>query len=318
MHKQIVCLGGGIGTVNVLKGLRTYTKDVTVVGSMADDGGSSGRLRKLYHIPPPGDLVSCMAAFAGDTNKLSAFLTYRFPGDRYGSESDIAGQKLGNLMIVALRDLTGDFTQALTHFQKIFSVPGTFLPATVDEVTISAKTVSGVIIEGEEAIDLGKDRGEERIATISLHPADAKANSSVLEAITNASLIVAGPGDLYTNILPVLVVPAITAALKQSRARKLFVVNVANKPYETKGYSVSDYIAAITTHVGSFPFDSILVNNKLTNPIPSKYNYEYVSVPKEESFEHGNVKIVTSDLVNDEFPLYHDPHKLAKLIAEYI
>jgi uncharacterized cofD-like protein len=229
----LVCLGGGIGTVNLIRGLKEYLKNLSVVVSMADEGGSSGRLRRLYNIFPPGDIVSCMAAMAQDPI-LSNALTYRFPGDRYGKDEELGGQKMGNLLMVALRDVTGDFFEAIKVFQTTFNIPGTFLPATSIPVTISAKTIEGKIIEGEEKIDLGKYGGKRTLQEVYLHPEDVQSPLAVVESLQNAQTIVAGPGDLYTTILPVLITPAIKEALAKSTANKIFIVNVTNKPFETK------------------------------------------------------------------------------------
>ncbi|MGH7246323.1 MAG: gluconeogenesis factor YvcK family protein, partial [Candidatus Levyibacteriota bacterium] len=153
-EKKIVCLGGGVGTVNLISGLKKYTKNITVVISMADEGGSAGRLRRLYNIFPPGDLISCMAAMSKNTKlPIKELLTYRFNGNRYGKDEHLVGHKLGNLMMVALRDITGDFEKAIATLQKMLSVEGTFFPATNDAVSISAKTIEGKEIFGEEKID---------------------------------------------------------------------------------------------------------------------------------------------------------------------
>jgi len=318
-NTKIVCLGGGIGTVNLLRGLKNYTKDITVIISMADDGGSSGRLRRLYNMLPVGDLVSCMSVMSKDKENdefISKLLTYRFNGERYGKDHELGGHKLGNLLIVALKDITGSYEQAILEFKKIFHVEGTFLPATDDSVTISAKNIDGREIFGEEKIDLGKYRWKRVLDKVFLHPADAAAASGVVDAIMNAEVVVLGPGDLYTNLLPVLIVPQISEAMRNTKAKKIYIVNVANKPEETQGYKVSEYITAIKKHIGDFPFDVVIVNNNSTLKIPEQFNYyQYVQLEKEKM---NDITIVTEDLVNEKFPLYHSPEKLAKVIWENI
>lgn len=317
VDRKIVCLGGGIGTVNLVKGLRNYFSDITVVISMADDGGSSGRLRRLYNIPPPGDLVSCMAAFIKDgKSNISDLLTYRFEGDRYGSDKELGGQKLGNLILTAMTRLTGDFEEAIEFFKKTFNIPGTFLPATKHAVSISAKTIEGKIIHREENIDLGKYNGKRVLEEVFLEPKDAQVNPLLIESIKKADVIVAGPGDLYTTILPVLIVKGVKEALLESSAMKIFIVNIANKPFETKGYDVNDYLKAIKRHLGVFPFGKILVNNNYAFKIPSKYKYKFVNADGIE--ESRDLKIIKSDLVDEKFPLYHSSEKLAKMILENI
>ena len=317
LQKKIVCLGGGIGTVNLITGLKDYFDNITVVVSMADDGGSSGRLRRLYNVPPPGDLVSCMAAFeAGNNPVISKMLTYRFRGDRYGKDADLSGQKLGNLIIIALRDITGNFDKAIELFQKTFHVKGVFLPATSQNVNISAKTIEGKMIYGETKIDLGKYKGKRILERVYLEPTRAQANPKVIDSIKRADIIIAGPGDLYTTILPVLIVGKIKEALKKCRALKIFIVNVANKPFETKGYNVFDYIKAIKKHLDDFPFDKVIVNSNFTPKIPKKYRYHYIDINHQS--KNSKYNIVKGDIINEEFPLYHNPVKLAKIILENI
>lgn len=321
-NKKIVCLGGGIGTVNLIKGLKEYTPSITVVVSMADEGGSSGRLRRLYNTFPPGDMVSCMAAFLDKNNAfLSNLLTYRFPGDRYGPKESLGGHKLGNLLMVALQNTSKNFYEAISSFQKIFNIPGTFLPATSEAVSISAKTIEGKMIYGEEKIDLGKYNGKRVLDSVYLNPKNVKAGHRVDKAILEANVVMAGPGDLYTTVLPVLIVPEIAESLKRASAKKIFIVNVANKPFETKNYSVLDYIKAIKKHLGAFPFDVVIVNNNYSVKIPKKYKYTYVlsnSGYGLDSVGISKIKLVEKDLVDEKFPLYHASKKLAKVVWENI
>lgn len=315
--KKLVCLGGGIGTVNLIKGLKSYTPNITVVVSMADEGGSSGRLRRLYHILPPGDLVSCMSALSKETNPLlSKLLTFRFPGDRYGDDMHLGGHKLGNLIMAALFQITGSFEEAVRQFRRIFDIPGSFLSATKENVTISAITKDGKEIFGEENIDLGKYNGKRVLEKVILHPKNAKAGAGVIECIKKADVVIAGPGDLYTTVLPVLIVPEIKQALVECSKEKIFVVNVANKPFETKGYGIYDYITAIEKHLGVFPFQKVIINNNFSLSIPKKYHYEYVRLTSKKDYKMDT--IIQDDLVNDSFPLYHDPAKLAKVIWKTI
>ena len=313
LNTNIVCLGGGIGTKNLLSGLKTITKNITVVASMADDGGSGGRLRRLYHMPPPGDIVSCMMALADKDSELAKLMLYRFPGDRYGEDGALAGQKMGNLLLAALYLKTKNFEKSIDQFQEFCGIQGTFLSATKEAITLSATTVHGKTIVGEQHIDLGKLTNGHAISSVAIAPGNPAVSVTVVEAIENASVIIAGPGDLYTTIIPVLMVPEITKALKASKAKKFFVVNVANKPYETKDYTVSDYIAAITKHIGFFPFSKIFVNSNKSHEIPEEFHYSYVSLE-----ETNDSSIVEEDLVDASFPLYHDPIKLAKTIRKQI
>ena len=315
VNKKIVCLGGGVGTVNLLRGLKKYFSNISVVVSMADEGGSSGRLRRLYDIHPPGDLISCMAALSKNEN-LSKFLIYRFPGDRYAKDSLLDGHKLGNLMMVGAINATGDFNKAIHFLQKIFNIPGNFLPATFERIKISAKTIEGREIFGEENIDLGKYKGKRVLERIFLHPQKPKAFSETIRRLKEADVIIGGPGDLYTNLLPILIIPDISKIVKSSKAQKIFVVNVANKPFETRGYDVSDYIAAIKRHIGFFPFKKIIVNNDFSINIPRKFHYNYVKFKKKNSV--NGVLVFEKKLIDKNFPLYHDSSKLAKAILSCV
>lgn len=317
-NKKIVCLGGGIGTVNLIKGLKEYTNDLSVVSSMVDDGGSSGRLRRIYGILPPGDLISCMAAIGNKNNEyLSKLLTYRFPGNRYGDDLSLEGQKLGNLILTGIYKQNGDFIKSIKIFQEIFGIPGNFYPDTLDNTSLSAQLKNGTIIEGEEIIELGKYRGNKDIDRIFITPDDAKTCPQVLSVMENADAIIVGPGDVYSNNMPVLVIKEISSALKKSKARKLLIVDVANKPFEARDYKVSDYINAFDKHIGGFPFGIVLVNNNHSVKIPYKYRkYEYVKefgTPNPKGF-----KVIKADLLDESFPLYHDPAKLAKSVIENI
>ncbi len=320
--KKVVCLGGGIGTVNLIKGITGNVGDITVAVSMADEGGSAGRLRRLYNIFPPGDIVSCMAAVgSGDNPLISQLLTYRFPGDRYAKDEHLAGHKLGSLILVAMRDITGNFEKAIALFQKTFGISGTFLSATTNPVRISIHTKNGEEVFGEETIDLGRYDWKAGIEKVHLHPQDSKANPILLSHLDNADAIIAGPGDLYTTILPVLIVPEITKKLQQSKAEKIFIVNVTNKPFETKNYTILDYLSAIKKHLGFFPFTKVIVNNNFTPQIPDLYNYSYVAIHTENGglkkiLSSANAKLIENDLIDEDFPLYHSFSKLAKVIVQ--
>lgn len=319
-NKKIVCLGGGIGTVNLIKGLRKYTPNISVVVSMADEGGSAGRLRRLYNVAPAGDIISCLAAFAEKRNKLlSKFLTYRFPGNRYGSDNDLCGHKMGNLMMVAAQEITGSFEGAIELMKKLFQVKYNIFPATTEPVFIKAITIDGVEVIGEENIDLGKYNGKRVLDRVYLTSSNPKAYLKTITAIQDADIIIAGPGDLYTTILPVLIVPEIAQMLQKIQKTKIFIVNVANKPFETKGYNVPDFLLAIQKHLGIFPFNKVIVNNNFSFPIPEPFHYSYVGLElKKIPGTMKDVSIVDTDLVYKKFALYHDPDKLAKIVVKNI
>ena len=315
--KKIVCLGGGIGTVNLIKGLKFYTEDISVVSSMADDGGSSGRLRREYAIFPPGDLTSCMAAIGNKTNPyVSELLMYRFPGNRYANGLKLEGQKLGNLMLTALFNQGHDFGTSIKILQDTLGIKGNFLPATIDQVEILIQMKDGRIVKGEERIDLGKYKGKKDIDEVILSPKDARVNPRVISEMEDSDAIIVGPGDLYSNNFPILIVKGIAEALKKSKAKKFLIVNIANKPHETENYKVSDYFDAFEKHIQGFPFDMVFINNNYSVEIPKKYKYEYVKEfghPAQKGF-----RLIRKDLLDEIFPLYHDSGKLAKAVFENI
>lgn len=313
-NKKIVCLGGGIGTVNLIKGLKEYTDNITVIVSMADDGGSAGRLRRFYGVPPPGDLVSCIAAMSRVDPLMRELLTYRFSGNRYGSDRSLPGHKLGNLILVALTSLTGDFNKAVAEMQKIYNTSGKILPSAIENVSIWATTTRGDKVYREENIDLGKFTG--KIEKLFLKPSNPTTPEEAKKAILEADVVIAGPGDLYTTIIPVLLVPDIQKTLKQSLAKKFFVVNVANKLFETPDYTINDYINAIVKHCNSRIFDYFFVNNNHALKIPKKFNRQYDYVDTNHVSKDHKYKIVEKDLIDDSFPLYHSSQKLAKAVIE--
>lgn len=314
-NKKIICLGGGIGTVNLIKGLISYPVDITVIASMADDGGSTGRLRRLYSIPPPGDLVSCMAAMSQADETMKKLLTFRFAGERYGEDEALGGHKFGSLMMVALTSIMGNFSEALVQMQEIFKTKGKILPATSEPVSIWAQTSVGERVDREENIDLGRFTGT--IEKLHLKPDNPSVSKEVINAITQSDLIIAGPGDLYSTILPTLLIPEIRNAIIHSKAQKLYVVNVANKLFETPNYKVLDYIKAIAKHCGCNIFKRILMNNNITSPIPDKYKRQYEFVPLDYE-KNAEYEVIARNIINTEFPLYHDSGKLAKAIIENI
>ncbi|MDO8583154.1 MAG: YvcK family protein [bacterium] len=315
VNRKIVCLGGGIGTVNLIKGLNQFVNDITVVASMADDGGSTGRLRRLYSIPPPGDLVSCIAAMSEADDSTRKLLTYRFDGERYGVEESLGGHKLGNLMMVALTSVMGDFGKALVQMQKIFKTKGKILPATLERISIWATTSVGERVDREENIDLGRFTGT--IEKLHLKPENPKTSTEVIDAIMSADLIIAGPGDLYSTILPVLLVPEIAEAVRKSKAKKLYVINVANKLFETPNYKVEDYITAVKKHCEDKIFNYVLMNNNVSSLIPDKYKRQYEFVPLDYK-KDDSYSVISKDIIDTNFPLYHDSVKLAKAIIENI
>lgn len=315
---KVVCLGGGIGTSQLLRGLKRYPVDITVVTSMADDGGSSGRLRKAYNIMPPGDIVSCIAAMMNDEDQeLESLLLYRFPGNDKTNKA-IDGHKLGNLIMLAEIQRTKDFYRGIEVMKRMCGVTNAdFYPATDQRVHLWAITNDGRRVHTENTLDLAQYSEPYGLKKIYINPSRPKVNRRVVESLYEADVIIGGPGDLYTNQLPVLVVPQIKDALTESKAHKVFIANIANKPFETKGFALSDFVKAITDHLGVFPYDTIIANNNHSLTIPRKYKYKYIKIDEKiEAFKQAI--LIKADIVREDFPLYHDPRKLAEIVMKAV
>lgn len=314
--KNIVCLGGGIGTSTLLRGLKSYDVQLTAVTSMADDGGSSGRLRKAYSIMPPGDIVSCIASLIPeDEQELKSLLLYRFPGENAMNKA-IDGHKLGNLIMLAEIQRTGDFYKAIDVTKRMFGVTATLLPATDERVDLWAITNDNRRIYSETTLDLALYSEPRGLRKVYITPRKPKVNKAVVEALTKADVIISGPGDLYTNQLPVLIIPEIKKAILQSNARKIFILNIANKPFETKDFALSDYMQAIKDHLGDFPFDIVIANNNTRNKFPKDIHYRYVEIDEKNSLTIKKTTIVQADVVADDFPIYHNFKKLAEVVSK--
>jgi uncharacterized cofD-like protein len=315
-QKRIVCLGGGSGgTSTLLRGLKAYDFHLTSITSMADDGGSSGRLRKAYGIMPPGNLVSCIASLIPNDNKeLSNLMMYRFPGNSRENKT-LGGHKLGNLIMMAEILRTKDIYKALEATQKLFGITNAdILPATDERTHLSAITVDGRRVHTETTLDLAQYAEPLGLRKVYLTPKVPKVNQKVIDNIANADVIISGPGDLYTNQLPVLIIPQIKEAVLASKAKKIFILNVANKPFESKGYMLKDFIKAFVDHLGTFPFNTVIANNNFTIPFPKRYRYSYALLD-EVSINRGGFELITEDLVNVEFPIHHNEKSLAAAVV---
>ncbi len=303
---RIVAIGGGTGLSTLLRGLKQYTANITAIVTVADDGGSSGRLRRQLGVPPPGDFRQCIAALAEAEPLMTQLFEYRFEGG-----DGIAGHSFGNLFIVAMQRITGSFESALRESSRVLNVAGRILPATLQDVTLSAELVNAEVVHGESAVP----HGGAAIHRVFLQPEAPAAYPEAVQAILDADLLIIGPGSLYTSVLPNLLVPGLTEAIRQTGALRVYVVNVASQPGETDGYVLSDYLAALERHIGRLPVDKVLVNHHLV-PLPPEWGVTQVG-PDEAAARHG-VPVVAADLLNLARPTRHDPARLAaQLVALY-
>ncbi|MFI5283793.1 MAG: uridine diphosphate-N-acetylglucosamine-binding protein YvcK [Candidatus Dormibacterales bacterium] len=302
---RIVAIGGGTGLSSLLRGLKTYTSNLSVIVTVADDGGSSGRLRDEYRILPPGDFRQCLIALADAEPLMKQLFDHRF------TEGSFGGHSFGNLFIMAMADVTGNFERALRESGKVLAVKGTIFPSTLEDVTLVA-SINGSMVQGESKIP----KQNAPIGRVFLKPDGAQVNPEAAQAILNAELIVVGPGSLYTSILPNLLVEGMVEAIKASPALKLYICNVAAQPGETDGYGVDDYLRVINEHVGGNIFDFVMVNsNTAHKPTGGQSS---VVFEQGDSDAHPDVRFIPADVVNVRIPSHHDPEKLARAIMRKV
>ena len=302
---RIVAIGGGTGLSALLRGLKTYTSNLSAIVTVADDGGSSGRLRDEYRILPPGDFRQCLVALADAEPLMKQLFDHRF------KEGSLDGHSFGNLFIMAMADVTGNFEHALRESGKVLAVKGTILPSTLQDVTLVA-SINGRSVEGESKIP----KQNEPISQVFLKPDGAQANPEAAQAILNAELVVIGPGSLYTSILPNLLVEGMVEAIKASPALKVLVCNLASQKGETDGYGVADYLRVIREHVGSNLFDFVLVNSNHSH-MPTGGQAQVI-FKSEDAANHPEVRFIAADVVNVRLPSHHDPDKLARTIMRRV
>ena len=302
---RVVAIGGGTGLSSLLRGLKTYTSNLSAIVTVADDGGSSGRLRDEYRILPPGDFRQCLVALADAEPLMKQLFEHRF------KEGSLDGHAFGNLFIMAMADVTGNFEQALRESGKVLAVKGTIVPSTLQDVTLVA-SINGHQVEGESTIPLQN----QPISHVFLKPDGVQVNPEAAQAILNAELIIVGPGSLYTSILPNLLVEGMVEAIKASPALKLYILNLAAQPGETDGYKVDDYLRVVSEHVGGNLFDFVLVNsNNAHTPTGGQAPVVFRPV---DSARHPEVRFIASDVVNVRIPSHHDPDKLARTIMRKV
>src|SRR5437016_3779552 len=302
---RVVAIGGGTGLSSLLRGLKTYTSNLSVIVTVADDGGSSGRLRDEYRVLPPGDFRQCLIALADAEPLMKQLFDHRF------KEGSLDGHAFGNLFIMAMADVTGNFEQALRESGKVLAVKGTIVPSTLQDVTLVA-SINGGSVVGESKIP--KQNGP--ISHVFLKPDGVQVNPEAAQAILSAELIIVGPGSLYTSILPNLLVEGMVEAIKASPALKLYICNFAAQPGETEGYNVEDYLRVVREHVGAYLFDFVLVKSYSTHSHtgdPAPLIFRPLDTTK-----HPEVRFIASDVVNVRIPSHHDPDKLARTIMRKV
>lgn len=306
---RIVAIGGGHGLSTLLRGLKIYTRRLTAIVTVADDGGSSGRLRESLGILPPGDIRNCLAALSNDEQMITQLFKYRFSG-----AGGLDGHSFGNLFITALADITGSFESAIAESGKVLSVSGRVLPSTLHDVKLVADMVlpnslNQVRVQGESRIP--KMAG--RVRRVWLEPNDAPAFPPTLKAILNADMIVVGPGSLYTSLLPNLLVQDLLGAIRASRALKVYICNIATQSGETDVYTCHDHIQALEEHVGEDVFNVILCNDNYEGQLDD--GSQFVQADERTL---SDPRTHCADLSDVSYPWRHDSNKLAKTLIEIL
>jgi len=312
MPPKIVAIGGGHGLASLLRGLKHHTPNITAIVTVADDGGSSGRLRREMGVLPPGDFRMCITALANDESLVAQLFQYRFGGGA-GGDSGLAGHNFGNLFITAMAALTGSFERALVESSKVLASTGRIIPSTLMDVTLCAeyRNVRGNA-RGESSI--GKEG--HIIERVWLEPHQPAAFPDAVRAILDADLVVMGPGSLFTSVMPNLLVPGIARALQHTKAPCVYVGNVATERGETDGFTLPDFVNALEMHIGRNVIDYVIANNYVSanfNP-PSRVTI----IQPVDSVVGSSAKIIPIDVVDVETPWRHNPNKLAQAVLGLI
>jgi uncharacterized cofD-like protein len=315
---RIVAIGGGTGLSALLAGLKRYALpstdgpavDITAIVTVTDDGGSSGRLRREFDVLPPGDIRNCMVALSEDSAMLSRLFQYRFESGR-----GLKGHSFGNLFLMALTRIMGDFPEAVKASSEVLNIAGRIFPATTANVALEAILENGAHVVGETKIS----RSTQRIRQVRLHPRKAKPVAAALTAIAEADAITLGPGSLFTSVIPNLLVEGIPAAIRRSRAVKAYYVNLMSQPGETTEFTASDHVRSINRHAKGKLLDYAVVNIR---PITSAMKRRYASqaaMPVEndidELFRMG-IKVMAGKLARHGETVKHDPEATAEVAVK--
>jgi uncharacterized cofD-like protein len=312
----IAAIGGGTGMPSLLRGIKEFTSNITAIVTVADDGGSSGRLRLELGMLPPGDFRNNLAALARDEALMTHVLQYRFGGTVNGDgPGELRGHAFGNLLLAALAGVTGSFDEGLVAAERVLALQGRVLPSTLDQVALVAEvvrevgdgSVEGVRVIGESAIP----RAGGRIEQVYLEPV-ARAYPPAVQAILQAALVVMGPGSLYTSIVPNLLVPGIAQAIRHTPAVRVYVCNIAMQPGETEGFTLADHVAAIDQVLGGNYLDVVIANNRLELP-PAEQERTRLVEPR-WPFSRRDTRVIMTDLVDETRPWRHDSQKLAGIL----
>jgi len=309
---RIVVVGGGTGLSTLLHGLKEYTSNITAVVTVADDGGSSGRLRQQFDIVAPGDIRNCLVALADDEMTMRDLFQYRFE-----KETEFSGHSFGNLFLTALTQVTGDFEKAVKESSKILAIRGRVLPSTLEKVVLAAEHIDGRVTEGEAQIP----KTGSPIKKIYIRPTNAPAAPDVIEAIRDAEVIILGPRSLYTSIIPNLLIREIREAVVAAQVSKIYVCNIMTQRGETTDFKASDHVKELVAQTDPRILDAAIVNTgRIPAPMREKYAKEG-SVPVEPDsavIRDFGYAVIEDDLVSAQNHVRHDSMKLARIIASLL
>lgn len=311
---KIVAIGGGTGLSTLLRGLKQYSGNITAIVTVADDGGSSGRLRREMGVLPPGDIRNCLAALADEEKLLTELFQYRFhAGD------GLNGHSFGNLFLTVMSEVTGDLERAIAASSKVLAIRGRVLPATLSDVSLWAELTDGRTIQGESNISEAKGK----IKKIGCIPAEPVALPTAIKAIEEAEFIVIGPGSLYTSVIPNLLVPEIRSCIAKSKAPRIYICNIMTQPGETEGYTVSDHIRAIDEVCGKNLFDAVLVQGRSPSAQAliryAQENSHPVFLDREDVAKLGRRVVIANVMDEDEDTGYvrHSSSRLAAVLLRW-
>ena len=311
-HKHIVVIGGGHGQSAICRGIKNIPDvDISAIVTVADDGGSTGRLRRRFHIPAMGDIRNAMISLAESETLMTDIMNYRFD-DPDGSETDISGHNLGNLILTALTQQTGSFMEAVSEIQKVLNVRGKIIPATSQVITLLAEMEDGVVVKGEANIPTRANRISRVFYDQPVH-----AESEAIEAIRQADLIIYGIGSVYTSILPNVIIPEIQQELMKAKARKVYFCNAMTQPGETDGYCLEEHVAALRSH--GVPVDAVITSTEIIPEDILVSYYRQGSTPVYiRDGQHDYEIIRRSLLIFKDGLIRHDPKQIQAVISDLV
>ena len=306
---NVVVIGGGTGLATALRGLKHANVGITAIVTVADDGGSTGRLRTDFEMPAPGDIRNCIVALSDAESTVGKLFNYRFEGE----SATLSGHSFGNLFIAALTQVTGNFEQAVIESGRVLATRGRVLPSTLEDVHLTARLIDGSTVSGESAVG----HSHSPIDRIALEPARPRGYEPAISAILGADLVVLGPGSLYTSVLPNLLVAGVREAIEFSRARTVYVCNVATQHGETDAFGVDEHVRAVIGYLGENVLDYVIANDHRTDLgfQPDEPDRPVAVVPGMSQTTAG-VRVIHRDLVDPDNGLWHDSDKLAQALLD--